>query len=384
MKNPFDFFDGITVINLDKDISKWVRFVDQTEKYGFADKVVRITGVYHKNGAYGCAVAHKHCLDTARQRGWNNVLIMEDDVKFLYNPSYITEAVSGAVSRLKKKKSWDLFYMGLSMREFLFDNTDSHTAGDIIKSDRKWFGRFAYAVNNTAFDVFDGIPEEDVFTNYNRGDVLLERRKDLNKYVMWPAIASVSGDESCTDPGKIKDVARFIEDGYTRFKMADLSKISDGPVTGGDCIILAGITAEKSESDTRNMLSITSGYSDIRVLCLPSNVLSGFFSGVTAARNRLVNLSGIRDLLPRSGLSRGSCQEGSIVILLDTEYPLCSGYVTFLRKQVSACPTGVITLVTRSGVVSGLAVRLSALLEQYPGAAAGCSIPESLVYAKGY
>lgn len=228
MRNPFKFFDGITVINLDKDLRKWVRFMDQAVKYGFADKVVRVSGVYHKNGAYGCAVAHRNCMDIARQKGWSNILIMEDDVKFLYNPSYIIEAMSGAVSKLKKEKTWDLFYLGLSMREPLFNVSDLRTTGDIIRSDRRWFGRFAYAANHTVFDVFDNIPDEKAFTTYNRGDVLLERRKDLGKYVLWPAVASVFPDESSTDPGRIKEVDRFIEDNYLRFHMTDAPFLGTG------------------------------------------------------------------------------------------------------------------------------------------------------------
>ncbi len=380
MKNPFDFFDGITVINLDKDISKWVRFVDQTEKYGFADKVVRVPGVFHKNGAYGCAVAHKNCLDTARRRGWSNILIMEDDIKFIYSPTYVKEAVSGAVDKLKKQRSWDLFYLGLSMREPLFSGTEAYTAGDIIKSDKKWFGRFAYAVNNSAFGVFDTLPEETTFTTYDRGDVLLERRKDLKKYVMWPAIASVSGEESYTDPGKIKEVDKFIEDKYAGFKMVDHLSIStsENNISGGNCVILTDLAITRHP----DVLSAQSGYSDINILKIAPEILSGFLAGVTAARNRRVNLSGIKDLMG-GRFSYDYCKEDWVVILISAEVTPCSGYVDFLRKQVHACSTGTVALVARSGVVSGAAVKGALLVDPDPGYAAACCIPENTVYTGG-
>lgn len=219
--SAFDFFDGILVINMDQDVAKWVMFMDQAVRYGIADKVIRVSGIKKQKGSYGCALAHKKCLDIARNKKWNNVLIFEDDVKFLYSKEYIEDAVTAAVRSLKYNKEWDLFYIGQSMREPIFHEIEGLEPGDITRSDAAWFGRFAYAVNNSAFGIFDNMPKEDEFTTENRGDVLLSKNKKLVKYVMWPSVASVFTYTSATDPGRIKDVGLFLEDKYEKYFMAD-------------------------------------------------------------------------------------------------------------------------------------------------------------------
>ena len=218
--NPFDFFDAIFVINLDQDLDKWIKFCDQAKIYGFEDRIVRVPGVYREKGSYGCALAHKKCLDLARKKNLDNVLVFEDDAKFLYEPGYVKEALTKAVAALSTK-SWDLFYIGMSMRQDIYDRTKTKEKGDLFQANGEWFGRFAYCVNKTSFDVFDKTPlNVRDFCHHHRGDVMLRARKDLKKFVVWPSLASVRNTPSKTDV-LLDSVDKFVETRYRKFGMVD-------------------------------------------------------------------------------------------------------------------------------------------------------------------
>ena len=224
--NPFDMFDGVLVINLDTDLYKWVNFHNQACVYGFEHKVERVSGVYSSNGAYGCAQSHKKCLDIARSKGWNNVLIFEDDVKFLYDENYTNKVLHKSLTDLTDK-SWDLFYLGMSMRGRAYPSNIEVSPGDLLNPDGQWFGRFSYALNKSCFDVFDSLPNEQAFSRDDRGDVKLRSRKDLNKYVVWPALTSVTNTPSKTDMF-LTDGGSFVETRYTTFEMIDTEHVMLG------------------------------------------------------------------------------------------------------------------------------------------------------------
>ncbi len=48
-------------------------------------KTERFNAVKKENGALGCSISHLKCLQLAKERGWPQVLIVEDDIQFL-NP----------------------------------------------------------------------------------------------------------------------------------------------------------------------------------------------------------------------------------------------------------------------------------------------------------
>ncbi|MDX9802835.1 MAG: glycosyltransferase [Dehalococcoidales bacterium] len=234
MSNPFDRFDGIAVINLDTDLYKWRMFRRQAVKYGFADRLVRVPGVRAVPASYGCALAHKHCMDLAREKGWSSILIFEDDAKFIYDQEYVMDSLTRALEGAGK---WDLLYLGSSMRENIFPVAAAKTAGDTVRSPGKWFGRFAYAVNESCYDIYDGLPDISVFTTQDRGDVLLERSRHLKKVMMWPQLVSVYNTPSENDPF-IQDCDQFIEKRYTQFGMVDESSVKWGGGTDFDFAVV--------------------------------------------------------------------------------------------------------------------------------------------------
>ena len=224
-KSPFDMFDGILVINIDRHLDRWMKFQEEANAYGFNKKVHRVKGEKFTKAPYGCALAHKKCLEYAREKRWANVLILEDDVKFLYSVSYLRKIMK-AVAEDKRiiAGDWDVLYLGISARGNLSKKKDELTPGNLIQSRGKWYGRFAYAVNSNKYDIYDGLPSEDMFQNKHRGDVVLAGRKDLRKLVVWPALASVTDSPSLNDP-YLTDIEYFIESRYVKFNLVDKANV---------------------------------------------------------------------------------------------------------------------------------------------------------------
>ena len=94
--------DGILVINLDTSIERWEKFKQENASALPMEKVERVSGVVGVNvggygrspwftertgerarywaGCAGCTLAHRRAIERAKEKGWRNVLIFEDDV----------------------------------------------------------------------------------------------------------------------------------------------------------------------------------------------------------------------------------------------------------------------------------------------------------------
>lgn len=112
----WSLIDGILVINMDTSPQRFTSFMEQSGCYLPADKVERLSAVagrqlqdYGKapwfsektgerapfwGGTAGCALSHRRAIEYARQKGWRNVLILEDDAAY--------DAVAGAEKLLRE------------------------------------------------------------------------------------------------------------------------------------------------------------------------------------------------------------------------------------------------------------------------------------------
>jgi len=106
MNKSFDMFDEIWCINLNKIKDRWKLAVEEFEKLGIDDRVQRFAAVEHKDGRIGLIKSFLHLFKYAKQKGLKNILIFEDDIKFLNNPSQTLEAVKSQL------QSFDMLYLG--------------------------------------------------------------------------------------------------------------------------------------------------------------------------------------------------------------------------------------------------------------------------------
>jgi len=60
------------------------------------------------NGALGCSMSHLKCLEIAKLYKWSHLLIVEDDIKFIY-PELLKNQLT---SFLKNHQTWDVVLIG--------------------------------------------------------------------------------------------------------------------------------------------------------------------------------------------------------------------------------------------------------------------------------
>jgi hypothetical protein len=105
-----DFFDHIYCINLDSRKDRWSECEIEFAKYNIV--VERFSAstpedinfdVSIKKGEAALSITHKKILEDAKEKGYNNILILEDDVEFSEN---INECP------LEIPNNWDIVYFG--------------------------------------------------------------------------------------------------------------------------------------------------------------------------------------------------------------------------------------------------------------------------------
>ena len=99
----WEFIDKVIYINLDerqdrRDIMK--AFFEKGKIP--EDKIVRFPAIRRRVPGVGCLLSHTSVLETAKQNGWKNILILEDDLQWLdFEPAY------KQLEELVSKPKWD-------------------------------------------------------------------------------------------------------------------------------------------------------------------------------------------------------------------------------------------------------------------------------------
>jgi hypothetical protein len=127
-KNLWDLIDAVLVINLDDRPERWHKLLAEAEGLIPEGKLHRISAVrgsdlsgYAKKPWFrgnrrdatwaargGCVLAHRRALQTARDAGWDTVLVLEDDVTFTPALRDNCESLGAAL----ESSTWDICYLG--------------------------------------------------------------------------------------------------------------------------------------------------------------------------------------------------------------------------------------------------------------------------------
>ena len=77
------YIDRIIYINLDKRTDRRQEMDTQFKEYGITDDIYeRFSAIPHNNGTVGCGYSHLEVLRIARDSGYKNIIILEDDFVF--------------------------------------------------------------------------------------------------------------------------------------------------------------------------------------------------------------------------------------------------------------------------------------------------------------
>jgi len=116
MENPFDFFEKIWCINLDKRTDRWEQAQEEFSKMGILDRVERFSAVGDKDGRVGVIKSNLGIVKHAKENGFNNVLVFEDDVQFIESKDITYDVLEKALSQTEKLR-WSLFYLGANTND---------------------------------------------------------------------------------------------------------------------------------------------------------------------------------------------------------------------------------------------------------------------------
>lgn len=109
-ENPFEFFDKIYCINLDTRKDRWEECLKEFKKLYIENLVERFPAYKLKDSRAGCNLSHITLIKKAKEDKLNNVLILEDDVKFINNTLLNLKKCIYEIE--EKKIDWDAWYLG--------------------------------------------------------------------------------------------------------------------------------------------------------------------------------------------------------------------------------------------------------------------------------
>jgi GR25 family glycosyltransferase involved in LPS biosynthesis len=87
--------DGVFVINLDSRTDRLGETIEELARYKLPFE--RFPAIVDYPGTVGCGKSHIACLKLAKERGYKNVLILEDDIHFLVDPDRFWATLSSFV-----------------------------------------------------------------------------------------------------------------------------------------------------------------------------------------------------------------------------------------------------------------------------------------------
>jgi len=113
-----DFFDHIYCINLDRREDRWAESLKEFEKHGVqnVERFAAVDGLtiprdgYSDNmkpGDIGSLLTHQSLFRDASEKGYENFLLLEDDIQFVEN---FQERFSVAIQDVPD--NWQIFYLG--------------------------------------------------------------------------------------------------------------------------------------------------------------------------------------------------------------------------------------------------------------------------------
>lgn len=138
----FEFFNKIYCINLDSRLDRLALCSERLSKYSIGE-VERFSAYALENGAHGHCKTYCALIDECLMRGFENCLLLEDDVSFTVSVEEFKNILQAAVSELPD--DWDALYLGGTL-------CDNYTSSPIsIYSKHLYRLHSAFATQSVAF-----------------------------------------------------------------------------------------------------------------------------------------------------------------------------------------------------------------------------------------
>ena len=104
----FEDIHNVLYINLDERTDRREQAENEFKRLGL--NAQRVPAVKTKPGALGCTLSHIKCLEIAKEKDWDHVMICEDDILFAKDTDLIKKQFT---TFLNHHKDWDVIALGL-------------------------------------------------------------------------------------------------------------------------------------------------------------------------------------------------------------------------------------------------------------------------------
>jgi glycosyl transferase family 25 len=223
LKNKFmylDYFEKAFYINLDNRIDRKVLFENRIFKLGLS--IPRYSAILldknyiesdenfkkdsRRHFKLACTLSHFEIIRMAKENGWKNVLIFEDDCIFCDD---FLNKIGNCIEELKQYP-WDLFYMGGEPNQIVLPLSNYLRVCPVHGG---MYGTHSYAINNTFYDKILKIDPK----RYAAIDSMYLHQLDRT-YVLTKELLVFQDDESESDlwGGRVKRKAQY-ELAYKQF-----------------------------------------------------------------------------------------------------------------------------------------------------------------------
>lgn len=185
-----EFFREAFYINLDRRSDRRQSFEDQMKSVGLEGWAQRISAFPYHKGLHAkpdcdqcdkhaaCGLSHQHIIKYAKDKGLDNVLILEDDIAF-YNEGDKPgiNIIEDSLTQLSSIPNWDIIHLSA----FAITNSLELVAPNLIKCNTFLTGH-AYGVSSRAYDkLLQYNPLTDCAI-----DGWMGQRHSIEKYATYP------------------------------------------------------------------------------------------------------------------------------------------------------------------------------------------------------
>lgn len=156
-----DKIDRVIFINFEQRVDRKIDVMYELSRIGLSNKSERFPAILHERGGIGCSYSHIAVLKLIRDRGYDNVLILEDDFQFIVDKEHLDSILS------KFFESYGETYDALMLS---YRNIDSFPTDEIVGRCVRTVTASGYLVNRRILNELIDVLEKGTMAYVNTGD----------------------------------------------------------------------------------------------------------------------------------------------------------------------------------------------------------------------
>ena len=202
----------IYVINLVERIDRKTKLLETYKKYQDIN-LIFIEAIKHDKGATGCFMSHQKCLEIAKNKNLDYIIVLEDDTIPVENINFYDELVE-TISFLQTLNTWDIFLgIGNKIKPTNIQKVIKHNNNNYIITNKS-FTLNLVIYNKTIYDFFLNAASDkepiDVYWNYKL-DAIIRIPYFVKTYKTYSDIEKKTHDYNGAFDRTQKNILHYLE-----------------------------------------------------------------------------------------------------------------------------------------------------------------------------